>query len=336
MQQERLLIVYGVLLAVEQLHTAGIVHGDIKSSNVLLTSTNLVLLSDVTPWKPVQLPTDNTAQLSYYFESDIDVRCSVAPERFYDAAAGASPAVLAPAMDIFSLGCLIFELLTDKPLFGLPELRQHAEGKFNLDAALARPALQPVASIVKKCVALNPAQRLNIWEITDIFRSLVPQSQAFESFIEPTLRTSATMMARDRLLKLVMDRKMWLEPECRCLIVHAVNIVIASSSSADASARALVADALTWLAPCCDNDILLQRVIPCCVQQMADAAGRSQFKFINALLLACKCVTALPPADSEIMPLYILPAFSKAASVTVPPLGLNTLLNPVLVTAFLF
>jgi hypothetical protein len=69
---------------------------------------------------------------------------------------------------------------------------------------------------------------------------------------------------------------------------------------------------------------------------MADAAGRSQFKFINALLLACKCVTALPPADSEIMPLYILPAFSKAASVTVPPLGLNTPLNPFLATAFVF
>ena len=172
-----------------------------------------------------------------------------------------------------------------------------------------------MANIVKKCVALNPAHRLNIWEILELFRSLVPQATDFESFVEPTLRTSATMMSRDRLLKLVLDRSMWLQPECKDLIVHAVNIVVACSSSTDPSARALVADTLTWLAPRCDNDVLLQRVIPCCVQLMGDMAGRVQVKFINALLLACKCVTALPPADSEIMPLYILPAFSKAASV---------------------
>jgi serine/threonine protein kinase len=320
-QQERLLIVYGMLLAVEQLHHAGIVHGDIKSSNLLLTSTNLVFLADVTPWKPVLLPADNTAQLSNFFETDIDVRCSVAPERFYEAGAAAevgkrsSAATLEPSMDIFSVGCLIFELLTDKPLFGLPELRQHSQGKFNLDAALMRPSLQPLTNIVRKCVDLNPAARLNIWEILDLFRTLVPQTAAFESFVEPSLRTSATMIARDRLQKIMIDSSVWLLPESKDITVHAVNIVVSSSGSADPDARALVADCLARLAPYCDNDILLQRIIPCCVQLMSDAAGRTQVKLIDALLLACKCVTAVPPADSEIMPLYILPSFSKAASV---------------------
>ena len=156
---------------------------------------------------------------------------------------------------------------------------------------------------------------MNIWEILDIFRSLVPQSAAYESFIEPSLRTSATMVARDRLHKIMLDSSIWLLPESKDLVVHAVNIAVASSGSPDPQACALVADALSCLAPHCDNDTLLQRIIPCCVQLMGDAADRTQVKFINALLLACKCVTALPPADSEIMPLYILPAFSKAASV---------------------
>lgn len=320
-QQERLLIVYGMLLAVEQLHNAGIVHGDIKSSNLLLTSTNLVFLSDITPWKPVLLPADNTAQLSNFFETDIDVRCSVAPERFYEAGAAAelgkrsSAATLEPSMDIFSVGCLIFELLTDKPLFGLPELRQHSQGKFNLDAALMRPSLHPLTNIVRKCVDLNPAARLNIWEILDLFRTLVPQTAAFESFVEPSLRTSATMIARDRLQKIMTDSSVWLLPESKDLTIHAVNIIVSASGSADPDARVLVVDCLARLAPHCDNDILLQRIIPCCVQLMSDAAGRTQVKLINALLLACKCVTAVPPADSEIMPLYILPSFSKAASV---------------------
>jgi serine/threonine protein kinase len=320
-QQERLLIVHGVLLAVEQLHHAGIVHGDIKSSNVLLTSTNLVFLSDITPWKPVMLPSDNTAQLSIFFETDIDVRCSVAPERFYEAGTGvdlakrASSVTLTPSMDIFSVGCLIYEILTDKPLFGLPELRLHSEGKFNLDAALLRLSLKPLSNIIKKCVDLSPSARLNIFEILDLFRSLVPQAAAFESFIEPTLRTSATMIARERLQTLVLDRSIWLQPESKDLIVHAVNIAVASSGSSDSEARSLVADSLFCLAPCCDNDTLLQRVVPCCVQLMAEAVGQTQVKFINTLLLACKCVSALPAADSEIMRLYILPAFSKAASV---------------------
>ncbi len=321
-QQERLLIIYGMLLAVEQLHRAGVVHGDIKSSNLLLTSTNLVFLSDVTPWKPVLLPADNTARLSNYFETDIDVRCSVAPERFYEAAAApehgkaASAAALEPSMDIFSVGCLIFEILTDKPLFGLPELRQHSQGNFNLDAALMRPSLQPVTSIVKKCVDLNPKARLTIGELLDLFRELVPKVfESFESLIEPSLRTSATMIARERLQKLIKESSVWLQPESKDLVVHAVNIAVSSSGSSDPEARALVADCLTCFAPHCDNDTLLQRVIPCCVQLMSDAAGATQVKFINALLLASKCVTALPPADSEIMSLYILPSYAKAASV---------------------
>lgn len=52
---------YQVLRALEQLHEAGLAHGDIKTENVLVTSWGWLLLSDMAPHKPVYLPDDNPA-----------------------------------------------------------------------------------------------------------------------------------------------------------------------------------------------------------------------------------------------------------------------------------
>ena len=53
---EKRWLVYLLLRAAAQCHGKGVCHGDIKSENVLVTSGNWVLLTDLAPFKPTFLP----------------------------------------------------------------------------------------------------------------------------------------------------------------------------------------------------------------------------------------------------------------------------------------
>ena len=48
-----------LLKSLEQMHDAGICHGDIKTENALLTSWGWLMLADFAPFKPTMLPADN-------------------------------------------------------------------------------------------------------------------------------------------------------------------------------------------------------------------------------------------------------------------------------------
>lgn len=66
------------------------------------------------------------ADFSFFFDTGGRRRCYLAPERFYEApsaAAAGGPVALTPAMDVFSLGCVLAELFTDgAALFDLSQV----------------------------------------------------------------------------------------------------------------------------------------------------------------------------------------------------------------------
>ncbi|TPP40455.1 Protein kinase domain family protein [Leishmania donovani] len=83
--QEKLCIVYQLLEAVARLHeTYGLTHGDIKPNNVLVQSTGVLLLSDMALFKPCQMPLDSPLLFDYYYDTDENRACYVAPEKFSD------------------------------------------------------------------------------------------------------------------------------------------------------------------------------------------------------------------------------------------------------------
>jgi len=56
-------------------------HGDIKLENIMITSWNWVLLTDIASYKPTYLPDDNPADYSFFFDTSRRRLCYIAPER---------------------------------------------------------------------------------------------------------------------------------------------------------------------------------------------------------------------------------------------------------------
>ncbi len=80
---EKRWIIYQLLKALSQCHSAGICHGDLKSENILATSYNWIFITDFAPFKPTYILDDDPAEFYYYFQSQNRARCYIAPERFY-------------------------------------------------------------------------------------------------------------------------------------------------------------------------------------------------------------------------------------------------------------
>lgn len=55
----QLWVSYQLLLGLQQSHAVGVVHGDIKCENCLLTSWGWAYIADFAPFKPARLPADN-------------------------------------------------------------------------------------------------------------------------------------------------------------------------------------------------------------------------------------------------------------------------------------
>lgn len=72
---EKLWILYQLFKCLEICHEHGIVHGDIKPENVMVTTSNWVILTDFMPFKPAQVPDDDPTDFQYYFDCMGRHRC---------------------------------------------------------------------------------------------------------------------------------------------------------------------------------------------------------------------------------------------------------------------
>ncbi|MBX7103685.1 MAG: SUMF1/EgtB/PvdO family nonheme iron enzyme [Gemmataceae bacterium] len=137
-------IIRQAALGLNHAHEAGLVHRDVKPSNLLLTSDGTVKILDL---GLARLGDDDTV-LPHTGDSTRDseltgasrvigTRDYMAPEQFRDARAVDARA------DVYSLGCTLIYLLTGRP----PRLG---------DESAAPPA---VANVLKKCLAPDPADR---------------------------------------------------------------------------------------------------------------------------------------------------------------------------------
>jgi phosphoinositide-3-kinase regulatory subunit 4 len=170
---EKKWIVFQLLNTLSECHERGVVHGDIKTENVLVTSWNWALLSDFAPFKPIYLPEDNPGSFSFYFDTSQRRTCYLAPERFI----GTGEVIpqndtVTSEMDIFSLGCVIAEIfLEGTPILTLSELYKYRKGDFQPDLSGIQDA--ELRELVTSMISLNPSKRLSAKEYLEKYKGTI-------------------------------------------------------------------------------------------------------------------------------------------------------------------
>ncbi|KAJ1958023.1 Serine/threonine-protein kinase [Linderina pennispora] len=186
---EKRWIAFQILVALREAHARGVVHGDVKSENVVVTSWNLAYLADFAPFKPTYLPADDPAEFNFYFDTAARQCCCIAPERFFDArseitkllAKSSDDALgvlaLQPAMDVFSAGCVIAELFLDgNPLFSLSRLLKYRKGEIQPEELVAGISDGEIAELVLHMIQIDPEARLSAAEYLDRWAGVFPRA----------------------------------------------------------------------------------------------------------------------------------------------------------------
>jgi serine/threonine protein kinase/Flp pilus assembly protein TadD len=146
------MLVAALARAVEHAHQHGILHRDLKPGNVLFDGAGKAFVSDFGLAKWLEREADLTQTLAI-----LGTPYYMAPEQ---AAGGHS---LTPAADIYSLGAILFHLLTGEPPFRgetpVKVLRNAAEQCPRRPRSLNRHIPKDLETICLKCLEKKPAAR---------------------------------------------------------------------------------------------------------------------------------------------------------------------------------
>lgn len=145
-------IVTGVLDALEYSHRAGIVHRDIKPGNIMLTSTGAVKVMDFGIARAVE---DSSAQVTQA-HAVVGTAQYLSPEQ-------ARGEVVDARSDLYSTGCLLFELLTGQPPFtgdsAVSIAYQHVREMPATPSSIAGDVPESLDRVVLKALAKNRDDR---------------------------------------------------------------------------------------------------------------------------------------------------------------------------------
>src|SRR5437868_4873616 len=145
-----------VAQAVQYAHGQGILHRDLKPGNILLDGRGEPLVSDFGLAKCLEPTSNLTRTLTAFGAPDY-----VAPEQVDPAGAGSGK--LGPAADVYSLGAILFDLLTGRP----PFLGEHALKVIEQASEKPAPKLRTLVpgldrdleTICAKCLERQPGAR---------------------------------------------------------------------------------------------------------------------------------------------------------------------------------
>jgi TonB family protein len=157
-----------VLDALSYLHGKGFVHGHLKPSNIMAVDNQVKLSGD-----SLQV----TGKLGKHFLSPT----------VYDAPEGATETI-SPARDVWSLGILLVEVLTQHPPVW--------DRSTNREPVVPESIPQPFADIAQKCLRFDYARRCTISDVKN-------RLEAVRSLPNPARKTGRTVPAKLRVTVLI-------------------------------------------------------------------------------------------------------------------------------------
>lgn len=183
---EALQATLGILGALEALHARGILHRDLKPTNVFVTRHGVKVLDFGLARSLV--PSGGTTARLTIVGSVVGTPEYMAPERWTDENVG-------PESDLFALGAILFEMVTGKPAFSgrTPMEVYHAVAYAEPPALSGGSGAEALDRILQKALAKDPRER---------FPSAAVMAQAVREAMQtattcstPTVRTITRMIA---------------------------------------------------------------------------------------------------------------------------------------------
>jgi serine/threonine protein kinase/tetratricopeptide (TPR) repeat protein len=167
--RQSVLLIAKVARAVQYAHEQGVLHRDLKPGNILLDGRGEPLVSDFGLARCTEIASHFTRSLTSFGTPGY-----MAPEQ-----ADGPAAQLTPAADIYSLGAILFELLTGRP----PFQGENAVGVMKQSSEKSAPKLRTLSpqldrdleTICARCLERDPSAR---------YRSAGSLAQDLESWLE--------------------------------------------------------------------------------------------------------------------------------------------------------
>lgn len=175
-------------------HVNGIVHLDLKPSNVLITKSDNVEIAKVGDFGIAQMMTDDTQQITQT-EEIIGSLPYMSPEH-------CRGETMDYRSDVYSLGCFMYEVLTGKPPFlgehPVKTIMKHVQEKpKRLRSRLTRLDIpEPLEAVVLHCLEKSPSQRYQYVE------ELIKDLESIRDGAEPVI-------VRQRTLQKTAEQKPW-------------------------------------------------------------------------------------------------------------------------------
>jgi len=342
---EKRWIAFQLLLAVDQVHSLGVCHGDIKLENIMISSWSWLTLTDFAPFKPTFLPEDNPADFSYFFDTSRRRTCYIAPERFIcrggvvesitssgsnqsqtedgteKTERESSSGELSPSMDVFSAGCCIGELFTDGcPPFDFSQLLAFRAGEYYPDEFLASIEDNDVRELVEHMISKDPNSRHTVSKYLVQERGRVfPES--FYSFLQSYMGmfSRAPLMSGDQKIRRIhkdlshletllssSDPRQSIDNECLLVVANVVTSCVRSLSLTSSQLQCL--SILEWLSSRLPSEVILERILPHLIHYFSSSVPSVRVRAVHALVSSIACVVNIPRSDANTFPEYILPS----------------------------
>ena len=160
--EETIEILYSVCDALAYAHSNGVVHRDVKPANIMITGRKEVKVTDFGIAKMLLLPeaTQSGSQI-------LGTPLYMSPEQI-------SGDPIDPRADIYSLGAMVYEMVSGKPPFREGNIEYHH--LHTAPAPLPKTVPAPVCEVVMKCLAKAPENRFQ--SVAEVHTALAAAAEA--------------------------------------------------------------------------------------------------------------------------------------------------------------